>query len=43
MDNGIRPRTQGPEPSALHLAPWVFSTGVIVSLGEGFVCDTDSK
>jgi len=26
------------EPSALHLGPRAFSTGVVDSLGEGFVC-----
>ena len=31
------PRTQGPEPSAARLALWALSTGVVVSLGEGFV------
>ena len=31
------PRTQGPEPSAARLAPRALSTGVVVSLGEGFV------
>ena len=34
---GAMPRTQGPEPSAARLAPWALSTGVVVSLGEGFV------
>ena len=33
----VGPRTQGPEPSAAHLAPRALSTGVVVSLGEGFV------
>jgi len=33
----IGPRTQGPEPSAARLAPRALSTGVVVSLGEGFV------
>jgi hypothetical protein len=27
----------GPEPSAARLGPWGFSTGVVVSLEEGFV------
>ena len=34
----VRPRTQGPEPSAARLAPRAFSAGVVDSLGEGFVC-----
>jgi len=34
----VRPGTQGPEPSASRLAPRGFSTGVVDSLGEGFVC-----
>ena len=29
----VRPRTQGPEPSAAGLAPWAFSAGVIDSFG----------
>ena len=29
----------GPEPSATRLAPRALSTGVVVSLGEGFVWD----
>ena len=33
----VRPSTQGPEPSAAHLGPRALSTGVIVSLGGGFV------
>ena len=32
-----RPRTQGPEPSAARLASRALSTGVVDSLGEGFV------
>ena len=31
----VRPRTQGPEPSAACLAPRAFSVGVVVLLGEG--------
>jgi len=33
----VRPRTQGPEPSVARLAPRAFSTGGVVSLGDGFV------
>jgi hypothetical protein len=33
----VRPRTQGPEPSATRLAPRAFCTGLVRSLGEGFV------
>jgi len=32
-----RPRTRDPEPSAARLGPWALSTGVVDSLGEGFV------
>ena len=32
----VRPRTQGPEPSAARLAPRALSTGVVDSLGGGF-------
>ena len=33
----VRPHTQGPEPSALRLAPRAFRVGVVDSLGRGFV------
>ena len=29
----VTPRTQGPEPSALHLAPRAFSVGAVDSFG----------
>ena len=37
INEGRKATHPGPEPSAARLAPWAFSTGVIVSLGEGFV------
>ena len=37
----VRPRTQGPEPSAARLVPRAFSAGVVDSLGEGFVLHND--
>jgi hypothetical protein len=39
----VRPRTQGPEPSTLYLAPRAFSAGVVDSLGEGFVLNLISE
>ena len=30
----VRPRTQGPEPSAARLGPRALSAGVVVSLGS---------
>jgi len=33
----LRPDPRGPEPSAARRAPRALSTGVVVSLGEGFV------
>ena len=43
MPEARKAHSRDPEPSALHLAPRAFSTGVVVSLGDGFVCDTGSK
>ena len=34
----VRPRAQGPEPSAARLGPRAFSIRVVGSLEEGFVC-----
>ena len=34
----VRPRAQGPEPSAARLGPRAFSIRVVRSLEEGFVC-----
>ena len=36
----VRPRTQGPEPSAARLAPRALSTGVVDSFGEGLFGST---
>ena len=39
----VRPRTRSPEPSAARLELWGFSTGVVDSLGAGFVLHTSYR